>query len=47
MLADYNLELRHLPGTKNQADLLSRWPDHNDRSNDNEQVTVLPDELFA
>ena len=46
-LADYNLELRHLPRTKNQADPLSRWPDHNDRSNDNEQVTVLPNELFA
>ena len=46
-LADYNLELKHLPGIKNHADPLSRRPDHNDGSNDNEQVMVLPDELFT
>src|SRR5260221_736647 len=46
-LADYNLELKHLPGTKNRADPLSRRPDHNDGSQDNEHVTALPNELFA
>ena len=36
MLADYNIELKHLPGTKNCANPLSRWPDHNNGSNNNE-----------
>jgi len=47
MLADYNLELKHLPGVKNRADPLSRWPDHDDGSSDNEQVMVLPNKLFT
>ena len=46
-LADFNLELRHLPGIKNRADPLSRRPDYDDGSNDNEQVTALPDNLFT
>jgi hypothetical protein len=46
-LADYNIELKHLPGTKNHADPLSRRPDHDDGSTDNESVTALPDELFT
>ena len=46
-LADYNLELRHLPRVKNQADPLSRQPDHDDGSNDNKHITALPNELFA
>ena len=46
-LADYNLELRHLPGVKNRADPLSWRLDHDDGGSDNEQVTALPDELFA
>ena len=46
-LADYNIELRHLPGIKNRADPLSRQPDHDDGSKDNESVLVLPEELFV
>ena len=46
-LADFDFELVHLPGKRNQADPLSRWPDHNDGSADNEETTALPDELFA
>ena len=46
-LADFNLKLRHLPEIKNHADLLSRRPDYDDGSNDNKQVTALPDNLFT
>ena len=46
-LADYNLELKHLPGIKNQADPLSQRPDYDDGSEDNEHVTALPDHLFT
>ena len=46
MLGDYNLELKHLPGTKNHADGLSRQPDY-DQGEDNDVVTALPDTLFA
>ena len=46
-LADFNLELKHLPRIKNCADPLSRRLDYDDRSNDNEQVTALPDTLFT
>jgi Integrase zinc binding domain len=45
-LADFNLEIKHLPGHCNQADPLSRHPDYNDGSQDNEEVTALPDSLF-
>ena len=31
-LADFDLELRHIPGSTNKADALSRRPDHNDGS---------------
>jgi hypothetical protein len=46
-IADYNMELRHLPGPKNRADPLSRRPDFDDGTLDNEEVTALPNELFA
>jgi hypothetical protein len=46
-LADFDFELVHLPGKKNQADPLSRRPDHNNGSTDNEETTALPDKLFA
>jgi RNase H-like domain found in reverse transcriptase len=45
-LADFNLEIKHLPGRHNQVDPLSRRPDYNDRSQDNEEVMALPDSLF-
>jgi hypothetical protein len=47
VLGDYNLELKHLPGTKNHADGLSRRLDHDQGGEDNDAVTALPDELFA
>jgi len=47
MLADFNIKLQHLPGTKNCVDPLSRWPDYNNGTGNNKQVTALPDELFA
>ena len=46
-LADFNIELQHLPGTKNRADPLSRRPNYDDGTGDNEQVTALPNEIFA
>jgi hypothetical protein len=45
-LADFNLEIKHLPGCCNQANPLSRRPDYNNRLLDNEEVTALPDSLF-
>ena len=46
-MADFPLELRHIAGRKNRADPLSRRPDFNDGSRDNEEVVALPDKLFA
>jgi hypothetical protein len=45
-LADFNLEIRHLPGRRNQADPLSRRPDYDNGVQDNEETTALPDSLF-
>lgn len=46
-LADYNFQLVHIPGSTNKADALSRWPDYDDGSDDNSDVTVLPPDLFV
>ena len=46
-LAEYDLELKHLPGIKNRADPLSRQPDYTKGEEDNNQVTALPQNLFA
>jgi len=46
-LADLNVKLKHLPGIKNRADPLSRRPNHDEGSGDNEQITALPDKLFT
>ena len=46
-LADFDLELRHIPGSTNKADALSRQLDHDDGSQDNEEVVALPDSLFV
>jgi hypothetical protein len=35
-LEDFNYQLRHIPGTRNRANALSRRPDHDDRSGDND-----------
>src|SRR5579863_8127592 len=45
-LSEFNYVLKHLPGTLNRADGLSRRPDYDDGSNDNEQVVALPDHVF-
>ncbi len=48
MLSEYDLEISHLKGSANgRADALSRRPDYDQGSKDNEDVTVLPDEIFA
>ena len=46
-LADYNFVLVHKPGTSNHADHLSRRPDYDTGSADNEDITVLPPHLFV
>jgi hypothetical protein len=47
-LAEYDIELRHIPGkTNGRADALSRLPNYNQGEDDNENVTVLPDYLFV
>jgi RNase H-like domain found in reverse transcriptase len=45
-LANFNLEIRHLPGWHNQVDLLSRCPDYDNGTQDNKDITALPDSLF-
>jgi hypothetical protein len=47
MLADFNYKLKHIAGTKNWADPLSRRPDHNDGKGDNENMIALPNEVFV
>ena len=46
-LADFDLELQHIPGSTNKVDALSRRLDHDNGSQDNEEVVALPDSLFA
>jgi hypothetical protein len=45
-LSEYNFTLKHIAGPTNRADALSRRPDYDDGSNDNEDVVALPDHLF-
>jgi hypothetical protein len=45
-LEDFNYQLRHIPGTCNRANTLSRRPDHDNGSGDNDQMVALPDDLF-
>jgi hypothetical protein len=47
-LSEYNIEIRHIKGTANgRADALSRRPDYNQGIEDNANITVLPEQLFA
>jgi hypothetical protein len=47
-LANYPIKIYHIVGKANgQADALSRQSDYNQGENDNEDVVVLPDALFA
>ena len=48
MLSEYDLEIRHLKGSANgRADALSRRPDYDQGSQDNGNITVLPDNIFT
>jgi hypothetical protein len=48
MLLEYNFEICHIKGTANrQADALSRHPDYDQGQNDNQNVTVLPEQVFV
>ena len=46
-LEDFNYQLKHILGTCNHADALSRQPDHNDGLADNNQVEALADLVFT
>ena len=47
-LMEYDFKLSHLAGKKNgHADALSRWPDYDTGEEDNKQLVVLPERLFA
>ena len=46
-LEEYNIKLQHVLGKNNgQADALSRRPDYDQGTANNQNVTVLPDKLF-
>ena len=46
-LEEYNIKLQHVLGKNNERmDALSRRPDYNQGTTDNQNVTVLPDKLF-
>jgi hypothetical protein len=48
MLSEYNFEIRHIKGTANgRADMLSRQPDYDQGQEDNQNITVLPEQVFA
>jgi hypothetical protein len=48
MLSEYNFEIRHIKGTSNgRADALSRQPDYDQGHEDNQNITVLPRQVFA
>jgi Integrase zinc binding domain len=45
-MAEFDFELVYKPGTTNKADHLSRHPDYDNGSLNNQDVTVLPPHLF-
>ena len=46
-LEEYNIKLQHVPGKNNgRADALSRRPDYDQGTSNNQNITVLPDKLF-
>jgi hypothetical protein len=48
MLSKYNFEICHIKGTANgRADALSRRPDYDQGQEDNQNITVLPEQVFV
>jgi hypothetical protein len=48
MLSEYNFEIRHIKGTANgRADTLSRRLDYDQGHEDNQNIVVLPEQVFA
>jgi hypothetical protein len=48
MLSEYNFEIHHIKGMANRrADTLSTRPDYDQGQNDNQDVTVLPEQIFV
>ena len=44
----FNFKIRHIPGKANsRADALSRRPDYNQGVHDNENIIVLPEDMFV
>ena len=47
-LMEFDFEIRHIPGKANsRADALSRRPDYNQGTRDNENIIVLPENVFV
>src|SRR6266403_1943696 len=46
-LADYDVQLKHQLGVTNKANHLSRRPDYDQGTNDNQEIMALPERLFA
>jgi hypothetical protein len=48
MLSEYNFEICHIKGTSNgRTDALSQRPDYDQGQNNNQNVTVFPEQIFA
>ena len=46
-LSEYNVKLKNIPGRENgRADMLSRKPDYDQGEEDNQNIIVLPEEMF-
>ena len=45
-MQDYNFIIKHIPGENNKLDALSRRPDYDQGTNNNNNVMVLPPHLF-
>ena len=46
-LSEFNLKLMHTPGAKMvQSDALFQWPDHVLNNNNNEDIILLPNDIF-